>query len=120
MMIWSEELAVVPVTIHVALRDVPRLLTHDLIVDTAVIVAQDLQKYFGILKPRLAVCGLNPHAGEQGHMGHEDEAVIRPAVLQLQMRGIDASGGRCQPTHFFTLLHAHALMWCLACIMTKF
>ena len=83
MLIWSEELAVVPVTIHVPLADVPRLLTTDLIVETARVTARDLARRFGISSPRLALCGLNPHAGERGTLGGEDENVIRPAVERL-------------------------------------
>ncbi|MFD0934188.1 4-hydroxythreonine-4-phosphate dehydrogenase PdxA, partial [Methylobacterium trifolii] len=72
MMIWSDELAVVPVTIHVALRRVPDLLTQDLVEETARIVARDLAERFGIAAPRLVLAGLNPHAGEAGTMGLED------------------------------------------------
>ena len=92
MLIYSDELAVVPVTIHVPLSEVPRLLTTDLIVETGRIVARDLKRRFGIANPRLALCGLNPHAGEQGTIGREDEDVVCPAVERLQAEGIAASG----------------------------
>jgi 4-hydroxythreonine-4-phosphate dehydrogenase len=92
MLIWSDMLAVVPVTIHVPLAEVPRLLTADLIVETGRIVARDLQRRFGISRPRLAVCGLNPHAGEHGHLGHEEETIIGPAIERLRRDGIAASG----------------------------
>ena len=72
MMLWSPELAVVPVTIHLPLRDVVATLTTDLIVETGRIVARDLAARFGIARPRLAVAGLNPHAGEDGALGEED------------------------------------------------
>ncbi len=104
MMLWSPALAVVPVTIHVALRAVPDLLTTDLIVRTARIVARDLQGRFGIASPRLALAGLNPHAGENGAMGHEDQAVVRPAVEQLAAEGIRVTG----PHPADTLFHAAA------------
>ena len=69
MMLWSPELAVVPVTIHLPLAEVVHALTTDLIVETGRIVAHDLANRFGIKRPRLAIAGLNPHAGEDGAMG---------------------------------------------------
>lgn len=104
MMIWSEELSVIPVTIHVPLAEVPHLLSVELIAETARIAARDLRSRFGIAKPRLAICGLNPHAGESGTIGREDEMVVRPAVAQLRSEGIDASG----PFPADTLFHADA------------
>jgi 4-hydroxythreonine-4-phosphate dehydrogenase len=92
MMLWSPELAVVPVTIHLPVRDVPRQLTTALIVDTGRIVARDLRERFGIARPRLALAGLNPHAGEDGALGEEDRAIVAPAVEQLRGDGIDARG----------------------------
>jgi 4-hydroxythreonine-4-phosphate dehydrogenase len=104
MMLWSETLAVVPVTIHVALRRVPDLLTQDLVLRTARIVAEDLRRRFGLARPRLVLSGLNPHAGENGTMGTEDRDVLEPAVLQLQSEGIDIRG----PLPADTLFHARA------------
>ena len=72
MMLWSPEVAVVPVTIHLPLKEVPGRLTRDLIFETGRVVARDLIDRFGIAKPRLAVAGLNPHAGEDGTLGQED------------------------------------------------
>jgi 4-hydroxythreonine-4-phosphate dehydrogenase len=92
MMLWSPELAVVPVTIHLPLRQVVEALTSDLIVQTGQIVAQDLTARFRIARPRLAVAGLNPHAGEQGTLGDEDVTVVRPAVERLKAQGVDARG----------------------------
>ncbi|MPZ41283.1 MAG: 4-hydroxythreonine-4-phosphate dehydrogenase PdxA [Rhizobiales bacterium] len=92
MLLWSPELAVVPVTIHLPLKDVVAKLTTDLIVETGRIVAHDLRFRFGIAKPRLAIAGLNPHAGEQGTLGAEDLAVVEPAVQRLIAEGIDARG----------------------------
>ena len=92
MLLWSPELAVVPVTIHLPLKDVFARLTTDLIVETGRIVARDMRARFGIARPRLAVAGLNPHAGEQGALGAEDLAVVRPAVQRLIADGIDARG----------------------------
>ena len=92
MMLWSPELAVVPVTIHLALKDVIPRLSESLVVETARIVARDLRERFGIARPRLAIAGLNPHAGEDGALGDEDLTVVRPAVERLKAEGIDARG----------------------------
>jgi 4-hydroxythreonine-4-phosphate dehydrogenase len=92
MMLWSPELAVVPVTIHLPLREVVSALTADLIVETGRIVARDLRARFGVARPRLAVAGLNPHAGEQGALGDEDQVIVRPAIERLIAEGIDARG----------------------------
>ena len=100
MMIWSEELAVVPATIHVPLEDVPTLLNVDLIVETGRIVARELVRRFGIARPRLAICALNPHAGEEGHFGREEIEIIRPAIARLAKEGIDASGPHPADTLF--------------------
>jgi 4-hydroxythreonine-4-phosphate dehydrogenase len=104
MMLWSPELAVVPVTIHLPLADVPKVLDEGLIVDTGRIVAADLSRRFGIAHPRLAVAGLNPHAGEDGALGGEDEAIVAPAVARLVLEGIAAVG----PVPADTLFHAAA------------
>ncbi len=92
MMLWSPELAVVPVTIHLPLRDIFKQLTSDLIIETGRIVARDLKNRFGLTRPRLAVAGLNPHAGEAGALGEEDGAIVAPAVARLVAEGIDAKG----------------------------
>jgi 4-hydroxythreonine-4-phosphate dehydrogenase len=92
MMLWSPEIAVVPVTIHVPYKDVPERLTRDLIFETGRVVARDLTRRFGIAKPRLAVAGLNPHAGEDGTIGKEDATVVGPAIERLIADGIDARG----------------------------
>lgn len=104
MMIWSPGLAVVPATIHVPLRQVPDLLTVSLVVETGRIVHRDLRRRFGVDAPRIAVAGLNPHAGEGGALGLEDDAVIRPAIGTLRAEGIDARG----PLPADTLFHARA------------
>ncbi|MES2751747.1 MAG: 4-hydroxythreonine-4-phosphate dehydrogenase PdxA, partial [Pseudomonadota bacterium] len=92
MMLWSPELAVVPVTIHLPLRDAIAQLTSDLIVKTGRIVVADMKARFGIATPRLAISGLNPHAGEDGSLGEEDQAIIAPAVATLRRDGIDVRG----------------------------
>src|SRR5881394_2101793 len=92
MMLWSPEVAVVPVTIHMPFKEVPQRLTRDLIFETGRVVARDLIDRFGIVQPRLAIAGLNPHAGEDGSMGKEDATVVRPAIERLVADGIDARG----------------------------
>ena len=87
MMLASERLRVVLVTTHVPLRDVPILLTTDKIVRTGRISAKALRDQFGIAEPRLALCALNPHAGEGGLFGDEEDRVLRPAAQQLGAAG---------------------------------
>ncbi len=104
MMLWSESLAVVPVTVHIPLASVPSALTAELIVETGRIVARELRGRFGLSHPRLAVAGLNPHAGENGAMGAEDNAIIAPAIEILRQDGIKVSG----PLPADTMFHARA------------
>jgi 4-hydroxythreonine-4-phosphate dehydrogenase len=104
MMLWAPELAVVPVTIHLPLRDVVSRLTSDLIVESGKIVERDLRERFRIARPRLAVAGLNPHAGEAGSLGEEDHMIVEPAVKRLQSDGIDVIG----PLPADSLFHARA------------
>jgi 4-hydroxythreonine-4-phosphate dehydrogenase len=87
MMLAAEELRVVLVTTHVALRDVPALLTQDRIVRTGRITQESLRDWWGIDQPRLALCALNPHAGESGLFGDEEERVLRPAAKALGAAG---------------------------------
>jgi 4-hydroxythreonine-4-phosphate dehydrogenase len=104
MMLWSPELAVVPITIHLPLAEVPGRLTTELVVTTGRIVARDLTTRFGIARPRLAIAGLNPHAGEEGALGAEDRTMIAPAVERLRAEGIDARG----PLPADTMFHEEA------------
>jgi 4-hydroxythreonine-4-phosphate dehydrogenase len=92
MMLWSPALAVVPVTIHLPLRDVIARLSSELIVTTARIVAADLKSRFGIARPRLVFSGLNPHAGEDGTLGTEELTIVAPAIDVLRDEGIDVRG----------------------------
>jgi 4-hydroxythreonine-4-phosphate dehydrogenase len=92
MMLWSPLLAVVPVTIHLSLREAINQLSTGLIVDTTRIVAAGLHKSFGLVRPRLALSGLNPHAGEDGSLGTEDKTIIAPAVDILRAEGLDVRG----------------------------
>lgn len=101
MMLAHGGLRAVPVTIHVPIKDVPRLLTKELIVETVRIVAHDLRQRFGIANPQIAVAGLNPHAGEGGAIGREDLEIVAPAVAQLQFEGIGVEGPLPADTLFY-------------------
>lgn len=92
MMLAGPRLRVVPLTVHVALAAVPGLLTVELIVARGEAVADALRRDFGIDAPRIAVTGLNPHAGEDGRFGDEEARIIAPAVAALRDAGVDASG----------------------------
>jgi len=91
MMFYSDELRVVLATVHVPLADVPRLLTQELMERTIALTACELPK-FDKMAPRIAVAGLNPHAGEHGLFGREEETVIAPAIARCRERGVDVSG----------------------------
>lgn len=92
MMLASPMLRVVPVTIHVPLRHAIESLTPEAIVHAARVTHAALRRDFGIARPRLAVAGLNPHAGEEGTIGWEDETIVAPAVAELRAAGLDARG----------------------------
>jgi len=104
MMLASDRLRVVPVTIHIAIADVPAALTPDLLDRRIRITHQALVTQFGIAKPRLAVAGLNPHAGEGGRMGTEDAALIAPVLDRLRAEGMDLRG----PLPADTMFHERA------------
>jgi len=91
MMFWSERLRVVLATVHVALRDVPAALTESRLLETIRLTARSLPR-FGVAAPRIGVAGLNPHAGESGLMGREEEAVMRPAIARAVAEGLTVSG----------------------------
>ncbi len=92
MLLAGPKLRAIPVTIHIPLKEVPQALTSELIAETCRITDHDLRNRFGIAKPRLAVAGLNPHAGENGALGKEDDEIVRPAIDRLRAEGIDAFG----------------------------
>ncbi|MGR3616661.1 MAG: 4-hydroxythreonine-4-phosphate dehydrogenase PdxA [Paracoccaceae bacterium] len=100
MMLASAQLRVVPATIHIALKDVPTVLTPDLLRETIEITHRGLKHQFGISQPRIAVAGLNPHAGEGGAMGHEELDWIAGLILDMQTKGYDLSGPRSADTMF--------------------
>ncbi len=92
MMLASPELRVVPVTVHASLRNSLAMLSTELILSTARTTATALRRDFGIAHPRLAMAGLNPHAGEQGALGDEETTIIAPAIAALRAEGEDVSG----------------------------
>lgn len=104
MMLTSPQLRVVPATVHIPLAAVPAALSEDLIVRVCQTTAAGLRDYFGIAQPRLAVTGLNPHAGEAGTMGREEADIIEPAIARLKSAGIAVTG----PHAADTLFHAQA------------
>jgi len=104
MMLAGAELRVVPVTIHIALRQAPEQLTTGAIIHAGRVTAEALRRDFGIAAPVLAVAGLNPHAGEAGALGREDIEIVAPAVAALRASGIDARG----PLAADTMFHAAA------------
>ena len=92
MMLLSGELRVALVTTHLALAEVPGAITRQRLLATLRIVHSDLERHFGIAAPRIAVLGLNPHAGESGHLGREEIDVIEPVLRQLRSEGVDVRG----------------------------
>ena len=100
MMLAAETFRTVPVTVHIPFREVPGCLTRKAILHAGRVTAQALRDNFGIDRARLAVAGLNPHAGEAGLLGDEEEKVIGPAVADLRQDGIDASGPFSSDTMF--------------------
>ncbi|MEL7461891.1 MAG: 4-hydroxythreonine-4-phosphate dehydrogenase PdxA [Pseudomonadota bacterium] len=104
MMLAGPDLRVVPATIHIPLADVPAALTQSLIMETVTVLARDLTARFGLKAPRIALAGLNPHAGEGGAMGREEIEVITPAITALQAQGHAVTG----PWPADTMFHAAA------------
>ena len=84
MMLVSEYLKTIPLTIHVPIKDVPNLITRELIVSTVKITSNYLKKYFGINKPRIVITGLNPHSGENGEIGLEEQKIIIPCINDIK------------------------------------
>ncbi len=104
MMLTARGLRTIPATIHIPLKEVPARLSEDSIFRQGRIIAADLSRFFGIARPRLAVAGLNPHAGEGGRMGDEERTIITPAIERLRAAGVDAIG----PLPADTMFHEEA------------
>ena len=92
MLLVAGQVRVALVTTHLPLSEVPQAINQELIIRIATILNNDLQSKFGLVRPQIAVCGLNPHAGEQGHLGREEIDIIEPAIRALQDSGVNASG----------------------------
>lgn len=107
MMLACEALRVVPVTIHIPLADVSSGLTASLLTDTLLITHAALRRDFGIKAPRIAVAGLNPHAGEDGKMGHEEIEMITPVLNALRVEGMDLIGPMSADTMFHSAARAN-------------
>jgi 4-hydroxythreonine-4-phosphate dehydrogenase len=106
MMLASPELRVVPVTVHASLRKSIEMITAERIVAAARTTAMALQRDFGLATPRLAIAGLNPHAGEQGALGDEETTIIDPAIAELRSAGLDISGPWPPDTMFTEIARA--------------
>ncbi len=104
MMLVCDDLRVVPATIHIPLRDVPAAVTEDLLLRTIRITARDVARCFGLQPARVAVTGLNPHAGESGTLGTEETEVIVPALDALRAEGLHVSGPHAADTVFRSTL----------------
>jgi len=104
MMLASDKLRVVPLTIHLPIAKVPGAISKQAVFETGEIILTALRRDFGLLNPRLAVAGLNPHAGEDGVLGDEDDSVIAPAIAALKARGFNVRG----PLSADTLFHDEA------------
>ncbi|MCX7935959.1 MAG: 4-hydroxythreonine-4-phosphate dehydrogenase PdxA, partial [Planctomycetota bacterium] len=108
MMFAAGRLRLALVTIHRPLAEVPRLITPSAIAAVATVVDAALRRYFGLRRPRLAILGLNPHAGEEGCLGSEERDIIKPAIVRLRRQGINAFGPLAADTVFY---HALAGAW---------
>lgn len=107
MMLAGPSLRVVPLTVHIPLSEVPERLTVELIVAKARIVARGLKRDFGVENPRIALAGLNPHAGESGQLGSEEERIMAPAIAQLAEEGIIVDGPLAADGLFAPAVRAH-------------
>ena len=104
MMLASNELRVVPLTIHIPVKDVPNSISKQSIVTAAQLLDTSLKRFFGLSTPRIAIAGLNPHAGENRNIGREDQDIIQPAITDLQQSGLKVTG----PYPADTLFHEEA------------
>ena len=92
MLLATSSLRVALMTTHLPLKDVSAAITQDLIIEICQIIDRDMKQKYGIAQPKLLVCGLNPHAGEGGHLGMEEIDIIIPALEKLKSQGIDVIG----------------------------
>ncbi|MEP5487461.1 MAG: 4-hydroxythreonine-4-phosphate dehydrogenase PdxA [Parasphingorhabdus sp.] len=104
MMLAGPSLRVVPMTVHIALKDLPAHFTEALIIARARVAEKALVRNFGIVNPRIAIAGLNPHAGENGNLGDEEQKIMQPAIDKLRQEGMDIT----DPLPADTMFHAEA------------
>ena len=104
MMLSAKDLRTVPISVHIALKDVPQALSKELIISQTVSTARGLSRWFGLKTPRIGITGLNPHAGEGGSMGREEIEFIAPAIAELQRLGLTVTG----PLPADTVFHEEA------------
>jgi len=100
MMLHSNNLKIALLTTHVPLNEVPKLITKKRIELYVQIISNDLKKKFGIKKPKISICGLNPHAGEDGYIGKEEKQIICPAIKSLKNNGYNVDGPHSADTIF--------------------
>ena len=100
MMLSAKDLRTVPISVHIALKEVPGALSKELIMAQTLTAAKGLSRWFNLPRPRIAITGLNPHAGENGSMGQEEIEFISPAIKALQDKGLDVSGPLAADTVF--------------------
>ena len=105
MMMFGERLKTVPVTTHMALRDVPGALSVDLYVRQGTILHEALKHDFGLLQPSIAIAGLNPHAGDGGLFGDEEETILKPAIRAMRAQGLNVSEPISPDTVFHHAAH---------------
>ncbi len=108
MMFVSETLRTIVVTRHIPLVEVSRAVTAEKVYDTISLAQQSLRKFFQIPRPRIGVCGINPHAGEAGHIGKEEGRKVIPAIRRAQKAGIDVQGPLAADTVFSPVIHKNA------------
>lgn len=114
MLLTNEKLRVALVTTHVALKDVGPLITEERLRKVLEICTEDLNRRFGISDPRILVCGLNPHAGEEGHLGNEETDVISPCLQKLREQDMNVHGPVPADTAFIpAMLSGHDLVVCM-------
>lgn len=107
MMLAGPSLRVIPMTTHIALKEVPAQLTRQLIIARAEAALKAMVRNFGILEPRIAVAGLNPHAGEDGSLGTEEKTIMVPAIEELRSRGMNVTGPLPADTMFHEAARAN-------------
>jgi len=104
MMLSAKDLRTVPISVHIAIKDVPSALSKELIIEQTLTAAKGLSRWFNLSQPRIAITGLNPHAGENGSMGREEIEFISPAIAELIGMGLDVTG----PLPADTVFHEEA------------